>query len=558
MSDPVQRKRAGGLTRRNLLAGAACLAASSQLGAAPTAAPRPNFVVILFDDLGYSDLGPYGSEIPTPNIDALARGGLSFAQFYNAARCSPSRAALLTGLYPHQAGMGYLPGMRLPRGTFGELADRAVTTAQLLDEAGYFTAMTGKWHLGDKPGSTAATRGFSRSLNAVAGGIYYPDQIPPPGKPTAPRHLLLDGAKIALDDSRLGKDWYGTQLWTDWGIRFIDEARAANQPFYLYLSHIAPHFPVMAPAEEVNRFRGKYREGWDVLRANRFARQQRLGLFKNGTHLSPPIPSQTDWSALADEERDRFDAMMAVYAAAVARLDRSVGDLVAHLKRTGQFDNTVIMVLSDNGGNAESGPRGKTGDRPWGGPGSNVVVGMNWAQLQNTPFRMFKHFTHEGGIASPLIVSWPAALVPRHRGGIEQCPSHLIDLAPTILELAGVSYPASYKGKRLVPLPGRSLAPLLGGRPLVRGEPLFWEHEGNRAVRAGRWKAVRRLGHDWELYDLDRDRTEITDLAAREPARIRALANAWDRWAEASFVDAWPELAPRKDWGAIAGQDNAD
>lgn len=509
---------------------------------------RPNVVVILVDDMGYSDFGSYGGEIPTPNIDALAKHGLRFTQFYNSARCSPTRAALLTGLNPHQAGMGYLSGLRLPesRGTHGRLHERSVTLAQVLGDAGYFTAMTGKWHLGNSEGSTPATRGFDRSLSAVAGGIYFPRQGPRLGK----RTLYLDDRPIQTDDPVLGADWYGTDLWTEWGTKFIDEADESGKPFFLYLAHVAPHFPLMAPEEHIAQFRGRYMEGWEQLRRERFERQRQMGLIGPNQGLSPLAEAATPWSALTPERKQRFDAMMAVYAAAVSKVDRSVGDLVAHLRERDMLDNTLILIMSDNGGNAESGPKGRTGAEPWGGPRSNVFVGMNWAALQNTPFRSFKHFTLEGGIATPLIAHWPDGIDPAQEGALQRTPGHVIDIMPTLVEVAGAEYPERLDGHAILPMEGVSLAPAFDGDPVSRPLPLFWAHEGNKAVRDGRWKAVQRLAFDWELYDMETDRTELEDLAVRYPERVEAMASAWDRWAERTFVDPWHEQRPRTDWGA--------
>ena len=549
------------LRRTLLLAALAATAATAPALARIQAKPappaqaqqRPNIVVILVDDMGFSDFGSYGGEIPTPNIDALAKDGLRFTQFYNSARCSPTRASLLTGLNPHQAGMGYLSGLRLPksRGTFGRIHERAVTIPQLLRGAGYYTAMAGKWHLGNTPGSTPVTRGFDRSLSAVAGGIYFPDQAT--RREGGTKTLFVDGRPIRTDDPMLGKDWYGTDLWTQWGMKFADEAQAKKKPFFLYLAHVAPHFPLMAPEADIARFRGKYMVGWDRLRRERFARQQAMGLIGPNQGLTERPASATAWDSLSTAERERFDTMMAIYAATIARVDKSVGDLVAHLRARKMLDNTLILILSDNGGNAESGPRGRTGPAPWGGPQSNVFVDMNWATLQNTPFRSFKHFTAEGGIATPLIAHWPRGIAPAVRGGFDRTPGHLIDVMPTLIELSGARYPARFGGHDILPMEGVSLAPAFTGASISRPQPLFWEHEGNKAVREGRWKAVQRLAGAWELYDMAVDRTELHDLAGREPARLKAMVAAWDAWAARTYVDRWHETDGRTDWGAPIG-----
>ena len=532
------------------LGGVGCAAARPQPQLNRTATP-PNIVVILVDDMGFSDFGSYGGEIPTPNIDALANGGLRFAQFYNNARCSPTRAALLTGLNPHQAGMGYLSGKREPqsRGTFGRLHERSVTVAQLLRGSGYMTAMTGKWHLGNTPGTTPVTRGFDRSLSAIAGGIYFPDQQF--GRRGGSRYLLRDGARVELSDPSLGpKNWYGTDLWTDWGIRYIDEARERKKPFFLYVAHVAPHFPLMAPQADIEGFVGKYREGWAKLRDTRFRKQQQMGLIGPNTGLGQLSEAGDEWDALSEADKTRFDRIMAVYAATVSRVDQSVGRLTAHLKATGQFDNTLILIMSDNGGNAESGPRGRTGAAPWGGPTSDTWAGMNWAGLQNTPFRSFKHFTHEGGIATPLIAHWPKGIATNLRGRIERTPGHVIDILPTLLDLTGTQYPETFDGNAILPAEGTSLAPLFAGGTVTRGQPLYWAHEGNRAVRDGRWKAVKRLGYPWQIFDMDADRTERSDLAQTQSSRLATMSADWDRWAERTYVDEWTDDERRTDWGA--------
>ena len=548
---------------RAALASAAMLLAPVAGQAAPVraseTAARPNVVIILLDDMGFSDFGCYGGEIPTPNIDALAKTGIRFTEFYNSARCSPSRAALLTGLNPHQAGMGYLSGLKLPqsRGTQGRLLPRAVTIAQVLKSAGYFTAMTGKWHLGMEPYSTAWERGFDRSLMLPAGGIYFKDQ------PATKRHPLsayLDGVKMSIDDPRLGKDyWYGTDLWTRWGERFIDQGVAQKKPFFLYLAHVAPHFPLMAPQAEIANFRGRYRLGWEKLREARYARQQDLGVIGPNQGLSPLLPDALDWSKLSPAQRDRFDHLMAIYAATVAHVDNSVGDLVSHLKKIGQYDNTLILILSDNGGNAESGPWGQYRGQPLGGPTSHVLAGMDWAALENAPFQYFKHFTREGGIATPLIAHWPDGIEKRLDGSLQRDPGHIIDIMPTLVQVAKATYPKTFNGHAILPMEGRSFAPAFNGIALHRDKPLFWAHEGNRAVRTDRWKAVMKYLGEWQLYDVSVDRTELHNIAAEHPDIVRQMAAQWDKWAERTEVDPWTGPA-RSDWGAppgVAARDRA-
>jgi arylsulfatase len=498
-------------------------------------AEKPNIVVILVDDMGFSDLGCYGSEIPTPHLDALANNGLRFTQFYNTARCCPTRAALLTGLYSHQTGVGHMVEDDNQPGYRGRLNDRCRTVAELLKPAGYFTALSGKWHVGQNHGVTPTSRGFERSLNAAAGGFYFPE-----GKRA---ELFLDGEKIANDDARLPKNWYSTDLWTTMGLRFIDEAISAKQPFYLHLCHNAPHFPLQAPAEDIARFRGTYQAGWEKLRQDRHAKQLKLGIVDPAWPLTPRPNAIAAWDSLNQAEQDRFDQVMAVYAATVARMDRAIGDLVAGLKQRGVFDQTLILFMSDNGGNAEAGPKGRDVGDPT-TAASDWFCGESWAFLQNTPFRRYKHYNQEGGIATPLIAHWPAGITAK--GQLRKQPGHVIDIVPTCLEVAGATYPTAVNGSAITPLEGRSLVPAFADQPIAR-EALFWEHEGNAAVRVGDLKLVRsgRNG-DWELYDLASDRTEQRNLAAERQADVTALAARWDAWAVRAQVVPYPVKGEKK------------
>jgi arylsulfatase A-like enzyme len=504
--------------------------------------------------MGWSDVGPYGSEIATPHLDALAAGGVRFTQFYVTPRCSPSRASLLTGLYPHQAGMGHLDNVvrEGSSGTTGRLNDHGVTIAEVMRDAGYFTAMAGKWHLGQQNGSPPWQRGFDRVLNIRAGGIFFPNQNFQGGDELTKRGqepLYLDGQPLAHDSPELGQNWYTTFLWTDFALKFVDEAKKANKPFFLYIPHNAPHFPLMAPPELIAKYRGKYMAGWDRLRSDRYRRQIEMGLIDARWPLSPREPDSPAWDSLPVAARDRFDRLMAVYAAMIEAIDTSVGTLVKGLQARGALDNTLILFLSDNGGNAESGPDGRFEGDPPGGPNSNLYLGMNWASLTTTPFRRFKHFTHEGGIAAPLIGHWPRGIRGRNR--IDHQPGHLVDLMATIVDVTAASYPREFKGKTIQPMEGVSLRPAFAGGRISRTQPTFWEHEGNRAIRSGRWKLVSRYPDGWELYDMTADRVERNDLAARHPDVVRKLAAEWDAWAQRANVDRWP--GPRlTNWGDAA------
>ncbi len=495
--------------------------------AAPVLAAKPNIVVILVDDMGYSDISCYGSEIPTPNLDSLAKSGLRFTQFYNTGRCCPTRASLLTGLYSHQAGVGHMTEDNGLPGYEGHLNDRCVTMAEVLRPAGYFTAMTGKWHVGQNAGVTPWGRGFERNLSSAAGGFYYGD--------AKKAKLFLNGETLAGDDPRLPKNWYSTDLWTQYGIKFIDEALTEKKPFFLYLAYNAPHFPLQAPAEDIAKFRhGIYTNGWDKLREARYERQKAMGLIDPAWELSPRSSQVQPWASLTAAEQDRFDNIMSIYAACVWHMDKAVGDLVAALKQRGVLDNTLILFMSDNGGNAESGPNGRLNGTNPGGPGSSVFCGQSWATLENTPNRLYKHYNHEGGISTPLIAHWPAGISAK--GEFRTQPGHLVDIMATLVDVGGATYPKEFNGKSIQPMEGRSLRPAFANQPIER-EAIYWEHEGNAAVREGDWKLVR-LGAKgaWELYDLKADRTEQHNLAAAQPERVQHLTALWNAWAKRANV----------------------
>lgn len=492
-----------------------------------TAADKPNIIVILVDDMGWSDIGCYGGEIPTPNLDGLAKNGLRFTQFYNTGRCCPTRASLLTGLYPHQAGVGHMMENKGLPGYQGHLNDTCVTMAEVLKSAGYFTAMAGKWHVGQEQGVVPWERGFERSLNSPSGGFYYGTG--------AKANLFLNGKALAKDDPCLPKNWYVTDLWTQYGIQFVDEALAEKKPFFLYLAHIAPHFPLQAPAEEIAKFRhGIYMNGWDKLREARYERQKAMGLIDPAWKLSPRTNGIQSWDSLSAEEKARFDHIMAIYAACVWHMDKSVGDLVTALKQRGVLDNTLILFLSDNGGNAESGPRGRLDGENPGGPNSTVFCGESWANLENTPNRLYKHFNHEGGVSTPLIAHWPAGISAKNEFRTQ--PGHVVDIMATVTDFGGATYPKEFNGKTIQPMEGRSLRPAFANQPIER-EALYWEHEGNAAVRVGDWKLVHQGNKGaWELYDLKADRTEVNNLASSQPERVQQLTALWNAWATRANV----------------------
>lgn len=505
----------------------------ARVDAAPSTDSRPNILVILADDMGFSDPGCYGSDISTPNLDALAANGLRFTQFYNGARCCPSRASILTGLYPHQTGVGHMIQDKKMPGYRGRLNDSCVTIADVLRGAGYFTAMSGKWHVGSEAGVVPWNRGFDRSFAVVGPGIgFYHLDGPVP-------RLALDGKLIANDDPSLPGNWYTTDIFTDYGLKFIGEALAQKKPFFLYLAYNAPHFPLQVPAEDIAKYRGKYKAGWDKLREQRYRKQINLGIVDKAWPLSPRPEEVKAWDSITPAGQDRFDQIMAVYAACVDHMDCAIGRVVADLRQQGVLDNTLIFFLSDNGGNAETGVEGVLkGPGTPGSPTSKVYCGESWATLENTPFRRFKHFIHEGGISTPFIVHWPEGIAAKNK--LRQQVGHIVDIMPTCVEVAGAKYPAEFNGKPILPMEGKSLLPAFENRPLDR-DALYWEHEGNAAVRVGDWKLVRpgREG-PWELYNLKTDRTELHDLVSQEPERVKELSQKWEAWAVRTNVLPYP------------------
>ncbi len=496
---------------------------------------RPNIVIVMVDDMGFSDIGCYGSEIPTPNLDALAANGLRFTQFYNTGRCCPTRASLLTGLYAHQTGVGHMTGDYGVPGYRGALNNRCVTIGDVARSAGYMSLATGKWHVGHSESSMLPrARGFDRYYGVPEGGGFY-FQVKPG------RSILLNDDTLYSMQMPAPDGWYSTDAWTEYGLKFIDEATAADKPFLLYLAHNAPHFPLQATADDIARFRGRYKAGWDQLSQERYARQIEMRLINADWEKSGRADGVALWSSLSPEKQDRFDHLMAAYAACVWRMDRAIGTLVDGLKERELFDNTLILFLSDNGGCAESGVNGlSTGDPTT--ANSNWFCGQSWAWLQDTPFRKFKHYNHEGGIASPLIAHWPAGI--KSKGEYRRQPAHVIDIMATVVDVTGTDYPTEHNGQSILPLEGTSLRPAFEDQPLQR-EALFWEHEGNAAIRKDDWKLVRLGGKGaWELYNLKADRTEQHDLASELPDRVRDLAAEWHAWAERCNVS--PNGLPKK------------
>jgi arylsulfatase A-like enzyme len=404
-------------------------------------------VIVLADDMGWSDVGCYGGEIETPHLDSLARSGLRFTQFYNAARCCPTRAALLTGLYPHQAGIGHMVGNDGIPSYQGFLNDRCVTLAEALKPAGYTTLMTGKWHVGSAPGQWPLDRGFKRYWGTPSGGgVYFKDTL-----------LVRMNVFFVHGAERIEppEDLYVTDTFTDRALDFIEQAVThARQPFFLYLAHIAPHWPLQAKPADIAKYAGRYDTGWDEVRARRFARQQAMGLVPSHATLSPRDPQAKPWNELPESARQELARRMGIYAAQIDCIDQNVGRRVAKLKALGQFDNTLILFLSDNGCSAEGGPGGFSRGRehaPIGTALSYASAGLEWANASDTPFRRFKSDTYEGGMATPFIAHWPSGI--QARGELRHEPGHIVDLMPTLLELAGAAYPTERNG---APIIGRS------------------------------------------------------------------------------------------------------
>lgn len=490
------------------------------------AAPRPNIVLIMADDMGYSDIGCYGSEISTPHLDSLADGGLRFTQFYNAARCCPTRASLLTGLYPHQAGMGGMVGSKSGPGPYqGYLNDQCVTIAEVLKSAGYTTLMSGKWHVGEARPHWPVDRGFDHHYGLLSGAMNYFD-IAQGKADGVKRGFAIDGE--AHDPPK--EHWYLTDAISDHAVKYLHQYGGGEKPFFLYLAYTAPHWPLHAPEEDVQRYLGRYKEGWEALRRERYDRMVAMGLIDPAWPLSPPDDGVADWESVADKAL--MDRKMAVYAAQIEIMDRGIGRVLDAVEALGKSDNTLVLFLSDNGGCHEGGPLGfdrrKNGVPP-GHVDSYMSYGQSWANASNTPYRMYKHWIHEGGISTPLIARWPAGI--EARGALTSEPGHVIDIMATCVELSGASYPASYRGKPITPLDGKSLAPVFRGQAREGHEALYWEHFNNRAIRQGAWKLVSKKGGAWSLYNVEQDRAEGTDLIGEKPEIAASLLERYEAWA---------------------------
>ena len=542
--------------------------ASSARAADPA---HPNIIIILCDDMGFSDIGCYGSEIHTPNLDSLAKGGLRFTQFYNTARCCPSRTSLLTGLYPHQAGVGHMTESQGLDGYVGDLNNHCITIAQALKPAGYATFAVGKWHITahDHPAGPKNNwplqRGFDRYYGTIVGAGDFFD----------PGMLCRDNAPISpFADPQYqppaGEPYYYTNALSDQASRFITEHHEQHpeQPFFFYVAYTAAHWPMQALPRDIAKYKGVYDQGYEPIRSARFQREKDMGLIDPKWDLSPQFG---EWDKVKNKAWEA--RCMEVYAAMIDCMDQGVGQIVDSLKKTNQLDNTLILFLQDNGGNLEATGRAGNearaaaptlpnlgpnyieiegqpkrtrdgwpmlhGEGVMPGPADTYIAyGKSWANVSNTPFREYKHFVHEGGISTPLIAFWPAHI--SRKGELEKQPGHLIDLMATCVDLAGAKYPTQFAGNDITPMQGRSLLPAFDGKPIER-DAIYWEHEGNRAMRQGPWKLVAKFpAGKWELYNIEADRTEMHDQSSAEPARTRAMADKWEAWAKQDHVLPWP------------------
>jgi arylsulfatase A-like enzyme len=477
---------------------------------------RPNIIVIVADDPGFSDLGCYGGEIKTPNLDTLAANGIRLTQFYNNAKCTQTRAALLTGLYNHQSN-----NLKEPN---------AATIAEVLKQAEYSTLMSGKWHVGfhTEDRVTPNERGFDRYFGFLSGAINF---FTGEDYSTGRNLMRLNQAVYNVPQG-----FYSTDAFTDYAIEFIDQAGTQKQPntnerspFFLYLAHNAPHFPLQALPEDIARYRKTYHGGWDALRKQRHAKMIEMGLVDSSWPLSDRDPYAIAWDNLNASQKIDQQELMAVYAAMVDRLDQNIGRLMSHLDSIGESDNTVIFFFSDNGGCPYD-----FDQTPGVSPGpseSRRSYNSPWANASNTPFRLYKQWAHEGGISTPCIVSWPKGIPERLNGSINHSTAHLIDVMPTCLELGDATYPKNINGNPLPQLEGLSMASIFKGETRKNTKPIFWEFSGHHAMRQGKWKLVAESGHDWELYDIKADRTEMNNLAATQSDRAEEMANAYNKWA---------------------------
>jgi len=496
---------------------------------------RPNILLIMADDMGFSDIGCYGGEINTPNLDRLAANGLRYTQFYNSARCCPSRAALNTGLYPHKTGLGWMTVADLGKpGYIGELNDNCITIAQGLKPAGYHTYISGKWHLvfdkdmeeNSPKHNWPLQRGFDKYYGGLAGDEGY----------YKPRALTEDNARNEAPD----ENYYYTDAIGDHAAKYLSDHFSAygDEPFFMYVPFYSPHRPLHAKPEDIAKYKGTYMVGWDVIRRRRYRKQIEIRLFDATWDLSPRDNTVPAWNNVPENQKALWDMRMATYAAMIDCMDQNIGKILAELKNNNAIDNTVIIFISDNGACAET--AGENNINIIGTADTHESYRTAWANASNTPFALYKSYVHEGGISSPMIVHWPKGLTVE-KGSYCSTLGHVIDIMPTCLELAGAEYPEKFNRNKINPLPGKSLVPTFNGKDVER-EALYFEHEVNRAIRKGNWKLVSKATPrapytgPWELYDLEKNRTETQNLAEQYPEIVQEMAAMWDKWAQENDV----------------------
>ena len=538
---------------------------------------RPNIIIMLSDDMGYTDLGCYGGEINTPKLDGMAKDGLRFTQFYNTGRCCPTRASLLTGLYPHQAGIGHMTHDRGVDGYRGELNNNSVTIAEVLKTAGYKTYLSGKWHVTkySKPQNESEKfnwplqRGFDRFYGTIHGAGSFWD----------PNSLTRGNTFISPDNDKdyQPEQYYYTDAISDNAIKFIQE-NPKDTPFFMYVAYTAAHWPLHAFPEDIAKYEGKYDAGYEPIRQARYKKALEQGVIDSNAKYTDTVGN---WDTVPDKKWEA--ANMEVYAAMVDRMDQGIGKIIQSLKNQGQYENTLILYMQDNGGCQEAYGRNTKGPlverkakgeamaadeiqydmtpkksrngypmrrgHVMPGPADTAIgYGLNWANVSNTPFRMYKHYVHEGGISTPLIAHWPAGIKAKNQ--LRHTPSHLIDIMSTCVDLAKANYPSEFKEKAISAMEGKSLVPVFEGKELQR-EYLLWEHEGNRALRIGDWKIVAKGKHGqndvkWELYDLSKDRSEVNDLAKQNPEKLASMIKFWTHQAERTQITPWPKAKKKK------------
>lgn len=486
----------------------------SRLADAEGASNKPNILVIMADDMGYSDIGCYGGEISTPNLDSLAAGGMRFTQFYNCAKCSPTRASLLTGQYDQAVGVKDM--------------EHGSTFAEVLRAAGYRTIASGKWHQNPLP----TTRGFDRYFGLADGCCNYwnpgtrarPGEGEPGRKRPTPRRWAIED-KAIMGYVPEDKDFYTTDAFTDYAVDRLNEYKDEDRPILLYLPYTAPHYPLHARPGDIAKYRNKYKVGWDKIRQRRYKRQIEMGIIDAKFALSQRDERVKKWDLLTESQKDAEDLKMAVYAAMIECMDRGIGRVVAKLKDIGRWQNTLVLFLSDNGGCAETPDR--TPDIPPGPLESYRALGPAWANASNTPYRKYKSTDYQGGNCTPFIASWPGVI---KSGQITEQVGHIIDILPTLMEIAGAGYPDRIDGRKLKRPAGKSLLPIFKGRKRKGHDVLYWQYGNAKAVRKGDWKLVKYAGSDWELYDLAEDRTELNNLAGRYSDKVEEMTGMWEKW----------------------------